>query len=384
MSKSSNLKTITFEAISELSLAFIHDADHASITRHDSEDSSLFIPRKFNEQQAEDYSAALNDIAKHRKQVLKGVLDFVRADAASESIDVPALLKDTERLLTPLAQNKKVTLTIGTSQLKKLCQTLLYSELKEVQNIGQQLSTLLKDTFPHHQKDYQKQIHTDLAQIVSTMEEPLSVHLQSATLIGFSIRNEMELVPYILYPYTALGFDELASEIDSWSYKQKLAVLEGYIGARTHREHIPGPALKKIQYHWEILSDYTVVRQMADIAKKAEKVTQPLSPRFGYEIPKIVEDSGMADEFEKCFDISYELYSNIQKAGFLTEAQYAALEGHKQRLLLSYDAQAAFVIHEQAGALSEPPRLRRVANAMHERLYEVHPLLASSMKFVNR
>lgn len=385
MSKINNFKTVNFEALSELGIAWLQDAVHASITRHDSDErSTVFIPKKFNKQQAEDYVSALETISKHREEVVRKLQAFLKTDAAPEETEPSAVLKDTERLLTPLAQYAKITLTLSNEQLRHLCLTLSSSQLAELQNIADQLKTILPEPLPRSQKEYTARVRQDMEDVFEELTEPLSIQLQRATLLGTSMRNELALVPYILYPHTSLSFEELIAEVDEWKYDRKLAVLEGYLGARTQRDQIPGSALKNIDYHWEVLADFVTTRQLADIASQAHLAHQPLSPRFGYDVPELIEEAGAADEFEECFDVSYQLFSNIQKAGFYVEAQYAALHGHKQRLSLRYDAQMAFTIHERAGALSAPPRLRSLMNVMHERLYEVHPLLASSMKFVNR
>jgi thymidylate synthase ThyX len=110
---------------------------------------------------------------------------------------------------------------------------------------------------------------------------------------------------------------------------------------------------------------------------------QQLTPRYGYDIPKLVEDAGLADMFQQSFDISLELYSLLQKAGYLLEAQYATLLGHKMRWKITYNARQAFHMHELRTTSQGHPGYRKLVLQMHEKLAEVHPLLAASMKFVN-
>lgn len=385
MTKINNLKTVNFEALSELSIARLQDAVNMPVVRHEGADEQyVFVPKRFNKQQADDYVAAIDTIAKHRQEVIRKLKKFLKSDRVPQGIEPRTILNDTERLLSPLARYSKASVTVSNEQLKHLCLVLSNSQLGELQTIAKQLKTILPEPLSRDLKEYTAHTHQEVKASLDTFTEPLSVNLDTATLLEASIRNEVSLVPFILYPHTSLSFEELVSEIDSWTYEQKLSVLEGYLGARTHRDQVPGAALKNITYLWEVMADFTTIRQLADIASSAQLTHQPLSPRYGYDVPEIVEQAGAADEFEECYDISYQLFSNIQKAGFQTEAQYAALQGHKQRMALKYDAQIAFTIHERAGALTSPPRLRALINAMHEQLYEVHPLLASSMKFVNR
>jgi thymidylate synthase ThyX len=110
---------------------------------------------------------------------------------------------------------------------------------------------------------------------------------------------------------------------------------------------------------------------------------QQLTPRYGYEVPQLVEDAGLADQFEACFDLSLQLHSLLEQAGFHAEAQYATLFGHRMRWKVTYNAREAFHLHELRTSPQGHPGYRKLVQHMHEKLSEVHPLLAESMKFVN-
>jgi thymidylate synthase ThyX len=111
---------------------------------------------------------------------------------------------------------------------------------------------------------------------------------------------------------------------------------------------------------------------------------QLLTPRYGYDLPKLVEDAGLSEEFEACFAISLKLYSYMQKAGYGLEAQYATLLGHKMRWKVTYNAREAFHLHELRTTPQGHPGYRKLVMQMHEKLAEVHPQLAEAMKFVNQ
>ena len=111
---------------------------------------------------------------------------------------------------------------------------------------------------------------------------------------------------------------------------------------------------------------------------------QPLSPRYGFEIPKLIEDAGLTDLFEQCFDLSLELYSLLQANGYEAEAQYTTLLGHKMRWKVTYNAREAFHLHELRTTPQGHPGYRKLVNTMHEQLKSVHPLIADAMIFVNK
>jgi thymidylate synthase ThyX len=111
---------------------------------------------------------------------------------------------------------------------------------------------------------------------------------------------------------------------------------------------------------------------------------QALTPRYGFDVPPLVEEAGLTEQFEECFAISLELYSKLQQAGYELEAQYATLLGHKMRWKITYNAREAFHFHELRTSPQGHPGYRKLVQQMHEKLSEVHPITADAMKFVNQ
>ena len=108
------------------------------------------------------------------------------------------------------------------------------------------------------------------------------------------------------------------------------------------------------------------------------------SPRFGFDMPELIETSGLTDAYERAFQISLELYSFLQSNGYRLEAQYATLLGHKMRWKITYNARQAFHLHELRTTTHGHPAYRKLVNELHDNLVSVHPLIGSSMIFVNK
>ena len=111
---------------------------------------------------------------------------------------------------------------------------------------------------------------------------------------------------------------------------------------------------------------------------------QELTPRYGYEVPELIEDAGLSELYEECFDLSVALHSKLQSAGYKIEAQYATLLGHKMRWKVTFNAREAFHLIELRTSPQGHPGYRKLAQQMFEKIAEVHPLLAEGMKFVNQ
>ena len=170
----------------------------------------------------------------------------------------------------------------------------------------------------------------------------------------------------------------------SWPYQRKVDVLTAYIGERLNRRHRPGRAFEKIHYSFDLVCDYGIFRDLQRHRMVDDLEWQALSPRLGYDVPKLVEEAGVADAFDQCFDLSLQLYSALQGKGFLLEAQYATLLGHKMRWKVTYNAREAFHLHELRTSPQGHPGYRKLVQEMHAKVAEVHPLLAEAMTFVNK
>ena len=156
------------------------------------------------------------------------------------------------------------------------------------------------------------------------------------------------------------------------------------MGERLNRRHKPGRALENAHYSFELLCDYGIFRDLQRHRMVDDMNWQQLTPRYGYEVPELVEEAGLTEQFEDCFDMSYQLYSKMQAAGYELEAQYATLMGHRMRWRVTYNARAAFHIHELRTTPHGHPAYRSLVKKMHETLATAHPTIAEAMTFVNQ
>lgn len=196
-------------------------------------------------------------------------------------------------------------------------------------------------------------------------------------------RNEFDLIPDMLYEHSHLSLEELREAVADWSYAKKSQVFETYMGERLNRRHKPGRALEKAHYSWDLVCDYGIFRDLQRHRMVDDLQWQQLTPRYGYEIPELVEEAGLTNLFEECFDLSLGLYSELQASGYDLEAQYATLLGHRMRWKITYNAREAFHFHELRTSPQGHPGYRKLVLQMHEKLAQAHPLMAEAMKFVN-
>jgi hypothetical protein len=207
---------------------------------------------------------------------------------------------------------------------------------------------------------------------------------QPVKLDGYWPKNEIDAVPDIVYENTNLSLEEIRAKTDGLSYEKKIEILKSYFGERLNRRHKPGRSLEKIHYSWDLVCDYGIFRDLQRHRMVDDLQWQTLSPRYGYDVPELVEKAGLTDKFEKCFDLSLELYSYLYEKGYGLESQYAVLLGHKMRWKLTFNAREAFHFIELRTSPQGHPGYRKLCQQMYEQICEVHPIIGSAMKFVNK
>jgi dTMP kinase len=305
---------------------------------------------------------------------------------------------DAIRPVLPVATKSTVGIFASGQAIESLIMHLLSEDLPEAQTIGQDILEQARKIIPMFLERADKPerggamvaYRSNTAKAVKTLADSYlpanyAAGAQKAvTLTDFWPKNELLLVPDMLYEHSDLSLEELQTEINDWPYKKKAEVFNSYMGERLNRRHRPGRAIEKAHYSWDLLCDYGIFRDLQRHRMVDDMNWQHLTPRYGFEVPALVEEAGLTEQFEACFDVSLKLFSALFDAGYTEEAQYATLLGHKMRWKVTFNAREAFHWIELRTSPQGHPGYRKLSQEMYEKLAEVHPMIAEAMKFVNK
>jgi dTMP kinase len=363
-------------------------------------------PEHLNSNVKRQYEEAMNAIFDLYSLMVRKLTDYVRKESGTPERERDVAWKgatraqacDAIRAVLPVATKSTVGIFASGQALESLIMHLQSDELPEAQIVGNKMLEQGRKIIPMYLERADKPerggamiaYRANTAKAVKKLaDEHLKEHYSTIepndiTLVDFWPKNELLLVPDMLYEHSNLSLEALQTVVSSWPYERKAEVLKTYMGERLNRRHRPGRALEKAHYSWDLICDYGIFRDLQRHRMVDDMNWQQLTPRYGFEIPKLVEEAGLVEDFERCFDISLKLYSYMQNMGYKLEAQYAALLGHKMRWKVTYNAREAFHLHELRTTPQGHPGYRKLVLQMHERVAEVHPLLAEAMKFVNQ
>jgi dTMP kinase len=365
-----------------------------------------FTPPGLKPKLKQQYNEAMDTIFDLYSQMVRELTDYVRNNSTVPEAERDVAWKgatraqacDAIRPVLPVATTSTVGIFASGQALESLIMHLQSDELPEAQTTGKDLLEQSRKIIPMflERADKPERGGAMIAYRANThksMKELAKKHLtgmhattddEAVKLVDYWPKNELVNVADMLYEHSNLPLEQLQSEVNSWPYSQKAEVFSAYMGERLNRRHRPGRALEKIHYSWDILCDYGIFRDLQRHRMVDDMNWQLLTPRYGYEVPKLVEDAGLTEKFEACFDISLQLHSLLQQAGYALESQYATLLGHKMRWKVTFNAREAFHLIELRTAPQGHPGYRKIGMQLYEKIAEVHPLTAEAMKFVNQ
>ncbi len=364
-----------------------------------------YTPSHFDKKTKSKYIKTMDNIFDLYSSMVRDLTDYVQSESNVPKNEQDGAWRsatraqacDAIRPVLPVSTKSTVGIFASGQALESLIMHLLSDELPEAKITGQKLldeSRKVLETFleradkPERGGAWQAYRAETFSNVSDVAKKYLSKTHNSdfspVTLTNVFPKNELDVISNILYEHTDGSLSSIKSEVETWSYDKKVEVLENFVGNRLNRRQRPGRALENIHYSFDLICDYGIFRDLQRHRMVDDLNWQKLSPRYGYDVPELVEKAGLTDQFLKCFDLSLDLYSSLQEAGYELEAQYATLLGHKMRWKVTINAREAFQMIELRTTPQGHPGYRKLAQEMYDKIAEVHPLIAKAMKFVNQ
>lgn len=364
-----------------------------------------FVPNHLPKALKNRYKNVLDEIFDSYSDMVRKLTSYVRdkSQVPEKERDIAwngatrAQACDAIRPVLPAATKSTVGIYASGQALESLIMHLLSDEVPESRETGQAILEETRKTIPTFLERadkpdrggamiaYRANTYSKMKKLANKrLKNNLGNLDQDVQLVDYWPKNEIDLVPHMLYEHSSSSIKDIKSEANQWTYDQKLEVFDAYMGERLNRRHKPGRALEYAHYSFDLICDYGIFRDLQRHRMVDAFEWQHLTPRYGFDIPKLVEEAGLAEQFEECFDKSFALFSDMQSAGYELEAQYATLLGHRMRWKITYNAREAFHLHELRTSPQGHPGYRKLVKEMHDKVAEVHPMLANAMKFVNK
>lgn len=228
--------------------------------------------------------------------------------------------------------------------------------------------------------DYLQSTRESTSELVSGLfaETPVE-RAPAVTLTDFDPEGEDKLIAAICYSHTNLPEHQIMERVRRMSHTEKVAILKAYIGDRENRRHRPGRAFERIDYRFDVLSDYGAFRDL----QRHRLLTiewQALTPNHGYSRPDLVDEAGLTEEFDEAMVRSAALYDALVD-DFPQQASYAVAMAYRVRYVMQFNAREAMHMLELRSSPQGHPAYRKVALDMHRLIADQagHKAVAEAM-----
>ena len=209
------------------------------------------------------------------------------------------------------------------------------------------------------------------------------VEAPEVRLVEFDPDGELRILTEIAVATTRLSEAAARSRVERMSEDEKAELFTAYIGNRTNRRHRPGRAFEATSYRFEFVTDYGAFRDL----QRHRMLTidwQPLTTALGYDVPAIIEESGLSSKYLESLDRSAALADALEP-DFPEQAPYAVALAYRIRYVMEMNAREAMHLIELRSGAQGHPSYRRVAQQMHNLLatHAGHHHVARAMTFVD-
>jgi len=201
----------------------------------------------------------------------------------------------------------------------------------------------------------------------------------SVELLDWDPDAENKLLTAICYPHSNLPESQLYAKVAGLGAEDRMALITAYVGDRENRRHRPGRAFERVDYRFDVVSDYGAFRDL----QRHRMLTiewQALTPNHGYVRPDLVDAAGMTSVFDDAMSRSAALYDALRH-DFPHQASYAVSMAYRLRYSMQFNAREAMHMLELRSSPQGHPAYRRVALDMHRLIAEKagHHAIAAAM-----
>ena len=205
---------------------------------------------------------------------------------------------------------------------------------------------------------------------------------EEVTLVDFDPEGETKVAAAVLYASTGLPDDQLLTLVRAMSSDEREELLRASVGDRSNRRHKPGRAWERTGYRFDVLCDYGAFRDL----QRHRPLTiewQRLTSDHGHATPDEIDEAGLRDRWDRVMDAGTEMERALLDAGFEDAAGYAVPMAFRIRFVMQMTAREAMHLTELRSQPQGHPTYRRVAQAMHRLITDVHPSIGASFGYMN-
>ena len=391
---------LAVENISRLACDTLEDNRLASYTEKSSRyqvmpEDYFHVPAELDDQPQlrQSYVATAQGLFSSYARLIESCMAYLRRSRrqgdrerdGSYNLRLRRLATDVCRSALPAATLTNVGVTANARVLEHAISKLMSAGLAEERRLGEDLReqgrritpTLIKyaDRSKYLETSVRKDWQLSLPIDVPTEPPPLTVRLAH-----WDAEAEEKLAAALLFRQSSTDYQSawrLAQEMDA---EDRQRLIDGYLEDMGDHDAAVRE-FELVDYTFEFVLDYGAYREFKR-HRMQSYFPQPLSVELGYKLPGLVEEAGLAGEFQQAMGQAEEGYRLISQFSPLA-AQYLATHGHYRRVLSKLNLRECYHLFKMRSAREAHESIREPVIEAMRLAVETHPQLFRSLRLRN-
>jgi thymidylate synthase ThyX len=302
---------------------------------------------------------------------------------------------DTLRVCLPAGTRSNVGISATAQSYEQLLMRLSVHPLAEMREYGALMLDELRKVIPAFLKRvdvedrgvawarYWRETRMGVEELAAKLTaSPTPEARDEVTLVDFDPEGELKVAAAVLYASTDLPDDQLLRIVRNMSPNERQELLRASVGDRANRRHKPGRAWERTGYRFDVLCDYGAFRDL----QRHRPLTiewQRLTSEHGHETPAEIDEAGLRDRWDRVIGAGIAMERTLHDAGLEEVAQYAVPMAFRIRFVMQMTAREAMHVTELRSQPQGHPTYRRVAQAMHRLISDVHPSIGGAFEHMS-
>ena len=223
--------------------------------------------------------------------------------------------------------------------------------------------------------------------VITGTNPQFDYNAEEVRLIDWETDAEVKLATAALFASSDLSETEIRRRVDAMSDAERSRVIANYIGDRSfNRRHRPGRGFERVNYRFEILSDFGSFRDL----QRHRLMTlewQLLGPQHGYATPPEIEEIGKTESamWHGAMTQMAALSETLARQHGVDVAQYSVPFAYRIRYVIQLNARQAMHMLELRTGQAGHPDYRRICLKMHELIRDKagHKAIADAMLHID-
>ena len=349
------------------------------------------------------YSSILDSLSSYfQKRFPKNADTTSRAYASATR----AKACDVARGLLPAATFSNVGVFATGQAYESMLVRMRAHPLLEVRNYANEILTELRELIPGFLKrvdvqdrgvrwsGYFSDIEADMRGLASnidhcgtTSKPRFNYDADEVQLLDWEHDADVKLATAALFAFSDLSETEIQRRVKEMSDAERSRIIAAYVGNRSfNRRHRPGRGFERVNYRFEILSDFGSFRDL----QRHRMMTlewQLLGQQHGYSKPPEISELGedKSATWHGAMERMAELATSLDAQYGADVAQYAVPFAYRIRYVIQLNARQAMHLLELRTGQQGHPDYRRICLKMHDLIRDKagHKAIADAMSHID-